>query len=382
MFGAFLCSKEFERKERKMDFEQFKENVKNDLEARFRTNGTGDVDISYGQITKPNETYEAITVRGEDDQVGVNLNVTRMYEAMQEGDSYLDVFQKAAETIERGLEQMPEFNITKFQNYEQMKDTLVMEVVSIEGNQELLSNVPHDKIEDMAVIYRFEVMGNEDGRGTVLVTNALLDQYGIDTDQLKADALSVAPDNKPAVIKSMTETMMEIMGEDMFGDLGLNIPDEDEKMFVATVPDKIHGAGVIAYPDFMEQASEKLGGDFYILPSSLHEVLLVKDNCDMSLHELKQMVQEVNETQVSPEEKLTDNVYHYDSQDKVFEIGDKFELRQATRVMEESYGMDDKSVLKDLASKKIDAKSNAIQSSSSKDVLDKGVHKQKAGESL
>ena len=341
--------------------------VKNDLEARFRTNGTGDVDISYGQITKPNETYEAITVRGEDDQVGVNLNVTRMYEAMQEGDSYLDVFQKAAETIERGLEQMPEFNITKFQNYEQMKDTLVMEVVSIEGNQELLSNVPHDKIEDMAVIYRFEVMGNEDGRGTVLVTNALLDQYGIDTDQLKADALSVAPDNKPAVIKSMTETMMEIMGEDMFGDLGLNIPDEDEKMFVATVPDKIHGAGVIAYPDFMEQASEKLGGDFYILPSSLHEVLLVKDNCDMSLHELKQMVQEVNETQVSAEEKLTDNVYHYDSQDKVFEIGDKFELRQATRVMEESYGMNDKSVLKDLASKKLDAKSNAIQSSSSKE---------------
>ena len=274
MLGAFLCSKEFERKERKMDFEQFKENVKNDLEARFRTNGTGDVNISYGQITKPNETYEAITVRGEDDQVGVNLNVTRMYEAMQEGDSYLEVLQKAA------------------------------------------------------------------------------------------------------------ETMMEIMGEDMFGDLGLNIPDEDEKMFVATVPDKIHGAGVIAYPDFMEQASEKLGGDFYILPSSLHEVLLVKDNCDMSLHELKQMVQEVNETQVSPEEKLTDNVYHYDSQDKVFEIGDKFELRQATRVMEGSYGMDDKSVLKDLASKKIDAKSNALQSSSSKEVLDKGAHKQKAGESL
>ena len=78
-----------------MDFEQFKENVKKGLETRFRTNGTGDVDITYGQITKPNETYEAITVRGEDDQVGVNLNVTRVYEAMQEGDSYLDEIGRA-----------------------------------------------------------------------------------------------------------------------------------------------------------------------------------------------------------------------------------------------------------------------------------------------
>lgn len=53
-------------------------------------------------------------------------------------------------------------------------------------------------------------------------------------------------------------------------------------MFVATVPDKIHGAGVIAYPNFMEDAAEKMGGDFFVLPSSIHEVLLVKDNGQMT----------------------------------------------------------------------------------------------------
>lgn len=53
---------------------------------------------------------------------------------------------------------------------------------------------------------------------------------------------------------------------------------EDVQMFVATVPDKIHGAGVITYPNFMEDAAQKMGGDFFVLPSSIHEVLLVKDN--------------------------------------------------------------------------------------------------------
>ena len=81
-------------------------------------------------------------------------------------------------------------------------------------------------------------------------------------------------------------------------------------MFVAGVFDNIHGAGVIAYPNFFEDAAEKLGGDFYVLPSSIHEVLLVRDNGEMTAKDLEALVREVNATQVAPEEQLTDHVYH------------------------------------------------------------------------
>ena len=94
-------------------------------------------------------------------------------------------------------------------------------------------------------------------------------------------------------------------------------------MFVATVPDKVHGAGVLAYQDFMDKAAERVGGDFFILPSSIHEILIVPDNGKMGLKDLENMVKEVNATQVSPADKLTDNVYHYDSQAKIFELGEK-----------------------------------------------------------
>ena len=106
---------------------------------------------------------------------------------------------------------------------------------------------------------------------------------------------------------------------------------EDEQMYVATVPDKVHGAGVLAYQDFMDKAAERAGGDFFILPSSIHEILIVPDNGKMNLKDLEAMVREVNVTQVSPADKLTDSVYHYDSKEKIFELGEKFVERQAER---------------------------------------------------
>lgn len=116
-------------------------------------------------------------------------------------------------------------------------------------------------------------------------------------------------------------------------------------MFVATVPDKIHGAGVIAYPNFMEDTAQKMGGDFFVLPSNIHEVLLVKDNGQMIAKELENMVKEVNATQVEP----ADHVYHYNSQNHIFELTDKYEERQR----EAEYDAVDKdSVLGDLKEKK------------------------------
>ena len=91
-----------------------------------------------------------------------------------------------------------------------------------------------------------------------------------------------------------------------------------------------------AYQNFMDEAAEKLGGDFFILPSSIHEILLVKDNGQFDRAALEQMVREVNATQVAPEDKLTDSVYHYDSKEKIFELAEKFEVRAADRDVEKA----------------------------------------------
>lgn len=104
-----------------------------------------------------------------------------------------------------------------------------------------------------------------------------------------------------------------------------------------------------AYPNFMEDAAQKMGGDFFVLPSSIHEVLLVRDNGQMTAKELENMVKEVNATQVEPADQLTDHVYHYDSQNHIFELADKYEERQREA---EHEAVDKDSVLGDLKEKK------------------------------
>ena len=189
-----------------------------------------------------------------------------------------------------------------------------------------------------------------------------------------------APELKPAVIKGMSEVMAEMMGmsPEELAMMGMPTDPADEQMFVATVPDKVHGAGIIAYQDFMDQASERIGGgDFFVLPSSIHEILIVPDNGKMSLGDLEAMVREVNATQVAPEDKLTDSVYHYDSQAKIFELGEKFVKRQAEKNADiEAEASEKDSVLGNLKSKK-----EEVAQQPKKEVADKAV-KAKGGEAI
>jgi len=135
-------------------------------------------------------------------------------------------------------------------------------------------------------------------------------------------------------------------------------------MLVATVEGAFMGASVIQYPGFMEQAAEKIGGDFFVLPSSIHEVLLIPDDGSADYHELAAMVQTINETQVAPAERLSDNVYHYDKEDKVFELAEKTAGRKLAQQMEKKAEMraaaeKKPSILEQLGEKKKEAMDHA-----------------------
>lgn len=313
-----------------MEYEKFKEQFVEDLKERLEAGGEK-YSVDLNAVQKMNQNYEAVTVKPEDAIIGVNLNMTEIYERYDRGMSYDTLVREVAEKADRALHDRPDFNLDALQDYDQMKEKLSMEVVSAERNADLLEKVPHKNMEDMAVVYRFVLDSDSDGRGSILVTNQLMDNYGITAEQLHADALQYAPVMRPAVIQTMAETLLEMMGPEA-KDMIPVLP--DDPLFVATVPDKIQGAGVLAYQDFMEQAAERVGGDFFILPSSIHEILLVRDDGTFDINHLEDMVKQVNETEVAPEDLLTDSVYHYDSKEKVFELAEKYEERVANRKRE------------------------------------------------
>lgn len=83
-------------------------------------------------------------------------------------------------------------------------------------------------------------------------------------------------------------------------------------MYVATNSKKLNGACVMLYDGLLRDFARKVGRSFYIIPSSIHEVILIPDTLDMDIHYMKAMVKKVNGTEVSPDEVLSDNVYRYD----------------------------------------------------------------------
>jgi len=356
-----------------MDYDNFKEKFVEDLRDKLYESGA-EVNLSVHTVNKLNESYEAVTVTPEGSNIGVNIPIDKFYEALDNGKSYDEVVDKAVDVISSGLNQRPDFDIDSLSDYSQMKEKLAMEVVSADANKEMLETVPHQNIEDMAVVYRFVLNSDDEGRASILVTNQLIKSMGVTPEQLHNDAMENAPVIKPVEIKGMSEVMAEMMGVEQAEMLGIfPVAPEDEKIYVATVPDKVHGAGVLAYQNFMEQAAERAGGDFFILPSSIHEILIVPDKGEMGLKDLEAMVREVNATQVAPADKLTDSVYHYDSKEKVFELGEKFVQRQAEK--EAEHTEERASVLGSLKAKK-----EEVAKTPKKDAVDKA--RAKGGEAI
>ena len=329
-----------------MDFKEFVNKLEQDLKDAMADISPG-ATVDVRSVEKLQEgSYTGITISPAGGNVGMNLNANQLFDQMQDGQSYEGVLAVAVSTAERGLHDMPAVDVSELMNYEAAKKYLCFDVVGSDRNADMLEKVPHPDQENISMVYRLQLDSTENGAATVLITNAMMEQFGVTKEQLHADAMENAQEIRPADFRTMAAVMAEMMGmpEEMMADMA-------PPMYVATNQDKVQGAAVMFYPDFMDQAAKELGGDIFILPSSVHEVLILPDDGNMNAQELKEMVTSINASEVSPEDRLTDSVYHYDAQERIFELGEKFEERQAEKMAAKE---ERSSVLKDLQDKKQD----------------------------
>ena len=173
-----------------MDYENFKERFVEDLKDKLYEKGI-EADVTVNTVNKLNDSYEAVTIKPVDDQVGVNISLNKCYGAYEDGTDYNEVVDKTSQLVADSLENKPEVDMATLTDYDKMKDKLVMQVVSAETNKDLLETVPHKDIEDMAVVYRFVLSSDVEGRASILATNQMIENFGITAEQLHADALEI-----------------------------------------------------------------------------------------------------------------------------------------------------------------------------------------------
>ena len=226
---------------------------------------------------------------------------------------------------------------TTYPNYETVKEHLFMRLCSPEENQELLKHVPHTAVQDMEATYHLLLPGEADGIASIEVDHELFGHFNISKEQLHQDALENTPKLLPPEIHALSDVLMgdakpyESVSEDWQERFRKQLQDIDFNpydLYVLSNDRMVNGAAVICYPEIMQQIGDQVGESFFVLPSSVHEVLLVSDNGTLHLKELEQMVKEINTYEVMPEDRLSNSVYHYDINARIFERGADFEARQ------------------------------------------------------
>lgn len=241
--------------------------------------------------------------------------------AYGDGMSFSDIVSSIVRVCRRGLVK-EKVETEFFRHFESVRDRICYRLVGREGNGSFLEEIPHMEFLDLAVCFYYSWSDDVIGRGSILIYNSHMEMWGTSTEELYKLAEVNTPRLFPWMLDTLPEILCEAGEEDCCGELK-NLPQEnipDIPMRVLTSSNRRYGAACVLYPGVLEKVAERMGGDFYVFPSSIHEVILMP--CDGMVTEeyMKTMISDINNKQVDPEEVLSNSLYRYDTQKKKLEL--------------------------------------------------------------
>ena len=195
--------------------------------------------------------------------------------------------------------------VSLFKDWDKAKQKIIMKLINTKKNEELLENIPSAPFYDLSIIFCVAVCDFMNEYATILIHNEHLNFWDITQEEL----YEIAKENTPMLLPYLFEDMKNIIGEPV----NVSFPQEME-MYLLTNRTKINGAVSITYKGLLEEIAEKLNDNFYIVPSSIHEVLIIPWKSVKEKYTFKdfsEMIEEVNETQLMDDEVLSNHIYFY-----------------------------------------------------------------------
>lgn len=203
--------------------------------------------------------------------------------------------------------------------FNNLEDKLCLRLVEIKRNREYLLDKPFLDVGNGLALLCDIIGGSKNAPWHAVVDNQFMESNGYDKDKLFQTAVRSAVNVDPPVMMSLPDC---IFGDDNAKDLltdSYELP-ANTPGYIITCRSNHYGAAALFYPGVMERAAEILGEGYAVIPSSLHEVILIPDSSNISVKELQSMISDGNETLVTPAEVLSDNVYAYDYQRKKLSV--------------------------------------------------------------
>lgn len=243
-------------------------------------------EVLVQDIVRPNVTYTGLLIKKDSGIPSPVVHIEWLYDLFDSGRLTLD---QCYEKVDEILAIKENFNTSDILDWLKAKDRLFLKVF---GNK---PDGIYRKVEDLYLVPYVQV--TSDDSAVARVVPALLDKWEVDEGTVFDYAKINQETLRPEKIVSMAEQ------------LGI---EEEIPVYVVSTVSGINGAGVIFYEGICEKIKERLGEDFYIVPSSIHEVLVVPKSVSPDIKHLQAMVEFINATEVKEEDRLTNSVYTYD----------------------------------------------------------------------
>lgn len=307
-----------------MDSRYTYQEFKNLLAEEVKKNFNNTADIEVRTIIKNNSLeLEGMIIVEEGSKVSPNFYLEFYYEDYLNGADIGDI----VKSIEEKYNKMQDNGFSSFSmDINNCMDKIVCRLVSFERNSRLLEEIPYIPFLDMAIIFYCLVTEDENGIGSVRISNSIMEDWGMTVKTLYTAAINNTEKLFPKLfcpLKLMLENMLNSEGKDMpevFGGIENGCYNEEEAPFILTNSRGINGSSAILYQDCLKNIGKMTETGIYIIPSSIHELLIIPDDGQISADGLKKMVEEVNTSCVAADEVLSDMVYYYSVEKDIIEI--------------------------------------------------------------
>lgn len=323
-----------------MTYEEFMNYVRDSLEEILGEN----VSVKIRQVLKNNDIeLDALTILKKESNISPTIYMNYYYEEYQRGIDIGEIISEIYELYEEQSKNLS-FNVDDFMDFDKIKGKIMYKLINTSANEKLLKEIPSIPFLDLSIVFYCMINNDYIGSATTLIHNVHMDIWGKNCN----DLFELAKVNTPKIMQYELKDMNELIKEILIGDIekticendnrydeNCNLPSAEEvadglmrgindarsqiAMYVLTNKQRINGAVCMLYEDVIKEFSKKMGKDIYILPSSVHEVILVPADEFINENELSDMVSEVNREELDKIDVLSEHVYYYNAKrDKIF----------------------------------------------------------------
>ena len=274
------------------------------IQAKMQERMGEEVQIQIQQVVKNNNiVLDGLCIAEKDSSIAPTIYLNGYYRQYEEGRTVPEILDAMQETYVKNRKEI-NFDPSFYADFTCVQPHLMCRVINRQKNEERLKQVPWRPFLNLAIVvccyFEDEVIGN----GSILVYQNHLNGWGITEEELFRVARENTLRIQPEEFMSMNTILKKYHAE--FGENS-----EPQPIFVLTNRGNYFGAVCMIFDSVLSEIGETLQDDFWVLPSSIHECVIVPAQIQTNGTELQALVREINRKEVQAEEFLSDEIYFY-----------------------------------------------------------------------